>query len=73
VSLAKKDNALELKVKDNGRGIIEEKISDPKSLGLMGIQERVYSLDGKIHIRGIPNKGTTVTVFIPLPERGDSR
>ena len=73
VSLVKKDNTLELKVKDNGRGIIEEKISDPKSLGLMGIQERVHSLDGKIHIRGIPNKGTTVTVSIPLPERGDSR
>ena len=73
VSLVKKNNTLELKVKDNGRGIIEEKISNPKSLGLMGIQERVHSLDGKIHIRGIPNKGTTVTVSIPLPKRGDSR
>ncbi|MGD2245734.1 MAG: PAS domain S-box protein [Candidatus Aminicenantes bacterium] len=73
VNLAKKDNTIELKVKDNGRGIIKEKISDPKSLGLMGIQERVYSLDGKINIRGIPNKGTTVTVSIPLSRRGENR
>ncbi len=73
VNLTMKDNTLELKVKDNGRGIIEEKISNPKSLGLMGIQERVHSLDGKINIRGIPNKGTTVTVSIPLHGQGDSR
>ena len=73
VSLLKKGNRLELKIKDNGKGISEEKISDPKSLGLMGIQERVYFLGGAITIKGIQGKGTTISVSIPLPKRGESR
>jgi signal transduction histidine kinase len=68
VSLIKKGARLELKVKDNGKGITEEKITDPKSLGLLGIQERVHFLEGNITIRGIRNKGTTVTVTMPLTE-----
>ncbi len=73
VSLLNKDNRVELKIKDNGKGICEEKISDPKSLGLMGIQERVYFLGGDIEIKGIQGKGTTTAVSIPLPKRGKSR
>jgi two-component system sensor histidine kinase UhpB len=73
ISLLKKGNRVELKIKDNGKGISEEKISDPKSLGLMGIQERVYFLGGDIEIKGIQGKGTTISVSIPLPKRGKSR
>ncbi len=71
VNLAKKGTQLELTIKDNGKGITEEKISDPKSLGLIGIQERVHFLGGDIDIKGIWNKGTAVTVSIPLPKPGD--
>jgi len=67
VSLIKKGSSLELKVKDNGKGITEEKISDPKSLGLLGIQERVHFRKEHLYQR-IRNKGTTVTVTIPLTE-----
>jgi len=68
VRLIKKGASLELKVKDNGKGITEEKISDPKSLGLLGIQERIHFLEGNITIKGIHNKGTTVTVTMPFTE-----
>ncbi|MGD8535754.1 MAG: PAS domain S-box protein [Candidatus Aminicenantes bacterium] len=71
VSLVKKGPKLELTIKDNGKGITQEKISDPKSLGLIGIQERVYFLGGDIDIKGIRDKGTTVTVSIPLPKPGE--
>jgi two-component system sensor histidine kinase UhpB len=73
VSLVKKNMQLKLKIKDNGKGISEEKISDPKSLGLVGIQERVFFLGGDIEIKGTQGKGTTLTVSIPLPKRGESR
>ncbi len=73
VNLLKKGNRLELKIKDNGKGISEEKISDSKSLGLVGIQERVHFLGGTITIKGIQGKGTTIAVSIPLPKRGKSR
>jgi two-component system sensor histidine kinase UhpB len=71
VSLVKKGPKLELTIKDNGKGISEEKISDPKSLGIIGIQERVNFLGGDIDIKGIRNKGTKVIVSIPLPKPGE--
>jgi PAS domain S-box-containing protein len=71
VNLAKKGAQLELTIKDNGKGITREEISDPKSLGLIGIQERVHFLGGDIDIKGVRNKGTTVTVSIPLPQPGE--
>ncbi|MGD2244935.1 MAG: PAS domain S-box protein [Candidatus Aminicenantes bacterium] len=71
VNLVKKGRKLELTIKDNGKGITEEKISDPKSLGLIGIQERVHFFGGDIVIKGIRNKGTTITASIPLPQPGE--
>lgn len=68
VSFKKKAGKVELEVRDNGKGITEEQISNPKSFGLIGIQERVYLLGGEVHIIGIYGKGTTITVNIPLNE-----
>jgi len=69
VSLNEKDNCLILLVKDNGKGITEEELINPRSYGLMGIRERVQSWDGNIMITGMKNKGTTVTVSIPLYDK----
>jgi PAS domain S-box-containing protein len=59
------DGRVELTVTDNGKGITEQEIADPKSFGLMGIKERVYSLGGIVAISGRKHKGTTVRVSIP--------
>jgi PAS domain S-box-containing protein len=59
-----------LRVEDNGKGISEIHLSDPKSLGLIGMRERVYFWGGKLDIRGTRNKGTEVTVRIPKQTRG---
>lgn len=66
VFLVERNGRLILKMKDDGRGITHKQIADPKSLGLIGIRERAFSLGGQAKISGIPNKGTTVTVTIPL-------
>jgi len=71
-TLKEKAGQLELKVRDNGKGITEEQISDPKSFGLIGIRERAYFWGGKVKIRGIKDKGTTVTVSIPLHKKGET-
>jgi len=55
-----------LKVRDNGKGITESEISDPKSLGLLGMRERAIVLGGELKISGTPGKGTTATIRIPL-------
>jgi two-component system sensor histidine kinase UhpB len=58
--------ALRLEVRDDGRGIPDEAVADPKSLGLLGMRERVLPWGGDIHIRGIQGRGTVVNVHIPL-------
>ncbi len=66
VVLAKEDNCLLLEVRDNGTGIDDEKVSSHESFGLMGMRERARFLGGEVTIGGIPGKGTTVKLSIPL-------
>ena len=70
-SLKERDRELILKVKDDGKGITEKQISSPKSIGLIGMRERVHYLGGKVKISGLRNRGTTVIVDIPLNNGGD--
>ena len=65
VSVTDADNMLTLQVTDDGRGIMDDRLSDHRSYGIMGMKERVEYLGGDILIDGIPNKGTTVTVRVP--------
>jgi signal transduction histidine kinase len=58
--------SLTLQVYDNGRGITESDIESPRSIGLLGMQERARLRGGTVHFQGIPGKGTTVTVMLPL-------
>lgn len=66
VRLGVDGDAMWLKVQDNGRGIPDGKINSSKSLGFLGMRERVLPFDGTIDIRGQRGKGTTVTIRIPL-------
>jgi PAS domain S-box-containing protein len=69
VSLEREGDTLILEVRDNGIGIMEGKIFDPKSLGLIGIRERVLLLGGEAQISGKPGEGTLVRVTLPI-EKG---
>jgi signal transduction histidine kinase len=66
VHLWEEENQLMLEIADNGKGIADTEISSPMSLGLIGMRERVYGINGSIQLSGIQDKGTRVTVAIPL-------
>jgi signal transduction histidine kinase len=66
VSIEENATFLTLQVQDNGRGITESEIQSPKSIGLLGMQERARLQGGEIHFQGTPGQGTTVTVRFPL-------
>lgn len=72
VILKEHSDRLVFQVKDDGKGISEKHMSDPKSLGLIGIRERVHYWGGSMTIRGISDKGTTVTVQLPLDNKREA-
>ncbi|MFI5293746.1 MAG: PAS domain S-box protein [Thermodesulfovibrionales bacterium] len=69
-SLKKKKDTLMFQIKDDGKGISEKQISNPKSIGLIGMRERVHFFAGRMEITG--DEGTTVTVTIPVGEGADT-
>ncbi len=73
ISLKITGRKLVLEVRDNGRGIPEHAVADPRSVGLMGMRERILPWGGNIRIQGVEGKGTVVTVHLPTvdgdPER----
>ena len=72
VSLKKKDHTLIVEVRDNGIGIIEGRMIDSKSFGLIGIRERVQLLGGEAVICGKPGEGTMVRVTLPTGNGANS-
>jgi len=55
-----------LTVIDDGRGFSEEDLKKKRTYGILGMKERVHSLEGNFDIQGMPDIGTTVSVRIPL-------
>lgn len=65
VGLSINGSNIYLSIEDNGRGITESEIENAKSLGLVGIKERVYSVKGKLTISGKKDSGTILKIIIP--------
>jgi signal transduction histidine kinase len=66
MALMKQYDDLMLSVKDNGKGITKKSIQNHSSLGIIGMRERALALDGTLTLRGSKEKGTTLTIRIPL-------
>jgi PAS domain S-box-containing protein len=66
VSLRNTGDRFVMKVRDDGRGITKEQISDLKSIGLTGMRERAFAVGGSLTIAGVQGEGTTVTLSVPL-------
>jgi PAS domain S-box-containing protein len=65
VRLDRRDGALELEVRDDGRGVAAEAVFSPKSLGLLGMRERARRLGGSAIVGPAAPAGTTVLVRVP--------
>ncbi len=57
---------LQLEITDNGRGFLQKEIEKKKTLGILGIKERVSLIRGKYSIESKPGKGTVVLVSVPF-------
>lgn len=66
VALSAGEKELSLEVTDNGVGITQWQIDDPRSFGMIGMRERAHLWGGTVHVRNAKPSGTTVRVIIPL-------
>jgi len=69
VTISFNDEDTTIIIKDNGKGFkLPKTISDLASmgkLGLVGMQERVQLIGGRLEVSSRPGKGTMVTIVIP--------
>jgi signal transduction histidine kinase len=61
VSIDVEDGALLVEVADDGRGT-----ADPNGHGLLGLADRLASLEGALRVVSAPDHGTTVIATVPL-------
>jgi PAS domain S-box-containing protein len=61
---------LNLKVRDNGRGITFEQLRNPRSHGVVGMSERARHFGGRLEIGPAHGGGTHVRVWLPLRSCG---
>jgi len=58
--------SLDVEVADDGRGITDSEAAGI-SLGILGMRERAHAVGGTLEIRRGAEKGTTVSVRVPVP------
>jgi signal transduction histidine kinase len=64
IELSREGRRLYLQIKDNGVGMTDRKKSN--SFGLVGMKERISMLGGEFTIDSAPDKGTKLTISLPL-------
>ncbi len=65
VNMTESGDDFTLMVKDNGKGITEERLEGTASLGLIGMKERAYMLGGAVEVCGNEGKGAIIKAVIP--------
>ena len=68
IHLHKENNNLALCIEDNGKGFDTTSIRTEWSYGLLGMKERLASIDGNLNIQSAPGKGTKLCIKVPLTQ-----
>jgi PAS domain S-box-containing protein len=65
VKLYKNMHFIILLIKDDGIGIPDEKVNSSKSLGILGMSERLKQAKGRIKIISLKSGGTIIRIYMP--------
>jgi len=73
VSVIFGDDSIEMEIEDDGRGFNAKEVFETfrkgrvRGLGLLGMEERIALLDGKLTVTSEPGAGTRIEVYVPIP------
>ena len=59
-----------LTVQDNGRGVTDAQLTDPRAIGIVGMRERAELIGASLTVTSKPGKGTTVSMVIASATAG---
>jgi signal transduction histidine kinase len=59
-------------IKDNGKGFVISSIEGKKTLGILGIKERIGIIKGVYTIDSTPGKGTTIEIRVPVSSQTET-
>jgi signal transduction histidine kinase len=65
VEISVEDDMIVLTVQDNGIGFVYG-LSQPNSIGLTGLRERLTLAGGNLRVTSTPKRGTILSVYLPL-------
>jgi len=66
INLYRLDGSLLMTIQDDGRGIRAQDMDKAESLGLVGMRERVWAMQGDITIAGDEPPGTRIDIVLPI-------
>ena len=66
IRVCEEADCLTLTISDDGKGIGADELMDRKSIGLAGMKERALAIGARFAIEGFAEKGTVVTIEVPL-------
>ncbi len=66
VTIELRDNTLSVCINDNGKGFDKDKIAEKRTLGILGMRERIAMIGGVYEIKSQPSEGTEVKVQLSL-------
>ncbi len=72
IVIAMEEAHLRMEIRDDGKGLPDEVLRNPRALGLLGMRERAEAWGGEVRFLSLPGEGTRVLVSLPLPPRGET-
>lgn len=65
ITITTNNAAIEVEIRDNGKGFDVKNLGVIKSFGLLGMSERAISIGGKLNVTSKLGQGTIITLHIP--------
>lgn len=66
VTIKEMENKLCISVSDDGKGFIDNKLEATEGFGINQIRARINNMKGEFNINSAINKGTTISLIIPI-------